>query len=263
MRLRSMAIKASIVLGIIAVLSIVSVRWQGSSPDGKGSSGIGIFLAKPTFAQEAEVSFLDEEAGIAAYVNLSQKIDMAEAKAAFRTVEKETSTYMVGSVPVPGYESTEEEDVHCFIHEDGWIVAYYLRDEPTSKIMYWKNWSGRTIGTKVKEGLISAIGATGLAPTEVRYYHFKYPTATKLMIIADTDSYKVTIPSELVIYERSFSITSYPYYFFYIDNKTVGGLTGLIPNSQMEPDVPHVIKGWRSGNNRYGSSALVLVFQEF
>ncbi len=104
---------------------------------------MGISLIRPAFAQEAEASFLEKEAGISAYTNLNQKIDLVKVKTAFRTVEKETSTYIVGSVPVPGYDEDswkEWPDVHCFVHKDGWIVAYYLADVPTSKIMYWMGW---------------------------------------------------------------------------------------------------------------------------
>ena len=52
----------------------------------KGAAGMGIFLAKPAFAQEAGMSFLEQEAGIAAYTNLGQKINLTKAKTAFRTV---------------------------------------------------------------------------------------------------------------------------------------------------------------------------------
>lgn len=258
MKLKSKIVKLSIiVLCVLGSLAIVSFIWRGNSPDGRSSSGMGIFLARPAFAQGDEMSFLEEEAGISAYTNLGQSINLTAAKKAFRTVEKETSLYIVGSVPVPGYEDNAGEDVHCFIHKDGWVVAYYLRHEPTGKIMYWKNWDKKTISTKVEEGLTAAASTTGLAPTDVKYYHFRYPDANKLMMVVDVDAFKLTIPGELAVHERSYSLSAYS--FINIDGNRVGSgtyVSGFITLSQLKPDVSHDIVCYSNG------AVIALVYQE-
>ncbi len=253
MKHKSGIVKYSLVLVFLMGLALLSALWPENAVERKSDSGMGIFLTAPAFAQEAEMSFLEREAGISAYTRLDQAVSLAKARTAFRTVEKETDTYIVGSVPVPGYESEVVEDVHCFTHKDGWVAVYYLMDEPTSKIMYWKNWDGRTISTKLEEVLTSASSALGASPTDVKYYHFKYPSANRLMVIADKDSFRITIPGELVIHERSYSWKS-GWTHMYIDDMSVGkDLIGLIPLAQLKPDVPHVVRN---------SGAIVLVYQE-
>lgn len=81
----------------------------------------------------AGTSFLEEEAGISAYTNVGEAINLGNAKTAFGTIEYETSDYIIGSVPLPDYAETE--DVHAYVHKDGWVVAYYLEDEPVAKIV--------------------------------------------------------------------------------------------------------------------------------
>jgi hypothetical protein len=256
MRLGSKVVKISLILCLIAGFAIISILWHGSSPEREWSTGMDMLLTKPAFAQEGEESFLEKEAGIAAYTNLGQGVNLAKAKTAFRIVEKETDAYVVGSVPVLGYEEETTEDVHCFVHKDGWVVAYYLRDEPTSKIMYWKSWDGKRISTKIDEGLASVSNIImGTAVTDVKYYHFKYPSASKLMIIADKDSFELTIPSELAVHERSFSaVRGYYQGWLKIDGQKIGA-SGLITLSQLKPDVSHNIE------SRYGA-VVVLVYQE-
>jgi len=250
MKLKGKATKVLLAISVLGILAIASGIWYSNIDNGKGSSGWGgISLVRPAFAQDEATSFLEKEAGMAAYTNLGQKIDLAKAKKAFRTIEKDTDTYVVGSVPVPGYESAMSEDVHCFIHKDGWIVSYYLRDEITSKIMYWGNWDGKTINTKTEAGLIFASSVLGLTPTNVKYYHFKYPEANKLMIIAKKGAFKLTIPSGLVIHERSYSTSTLSASDYgrdtrgslNVDGQNLGYGIGLITFSQFKPDVAHSI----------------------
>lgn len=214
MRFRSMVIKGSIVLGALAILSIASVRWHGSSPDREGSSGVGISLIKPAFAQESGVSFLDREAGIAAYADVGRSIDLAKAKSVFRTVERETGQYVIGSVPLPYYQETE--DVHAYIHKEGWIVTYYSRNEPAAKIVDWVNYGtdGRMAGTKLEVGMLFVYAVIGIPMKNVKYYDFRYPDANRLMIVAEAsrdtteETFKIKLPSEFAFYERSYSFYS-------------------------------------------------------
>jgi hypothetical protein len=263
MRFGSKVVKISLILCLIAGFAIVSILWHRSSSEREWSAGVDMFLAEPAFAQEGEESFLDKEAGIAAYTNLGQGVNLAKAKTAFRIVEKETDTYVVGSVPVLGYEEETTEDVHCFVHKDGWIVAYYLRDEPTSKIMYWKNWDGKRISTKIEEGLASVSNIImGTVVTDVKYYHFKYPSANRLMMIADRDSFNITVPGELVVHERTYSVTGRG---LSIDGQVISGVGGFITLAQLKPDSSHTIQsmGLSWGNwYKSGNEVIILVYQE-
>ena len=201
MRFKSRFFKISLALSILIVLVVVSMLWQKRTPEGSKSPGMGIFLARPAFAQESDASFLDREAGIAAYTNMGATLDLSKVKAVFRTVERETDTYIIGSVPIPGYEDYHKEDAHSFVHRDGWVVAYYLEGEPTTKMMDWQKWSS----TKLEMGLNAICGSMGSVPPYVRYYHFKYPDATKIMVVvkAAAESFRIMIPGSFTVSERS------------------------------------------------------------
>ncbi|MFW0860251.1 MAG: hypothetical protein AAGB97_08910 [Dehalococcoidia bacterium] len=49
----------------------------------------------------------------------------------------------------------EADDVHVYVHEDGWIVAYYLKRHPVAKIIDWNNLAV----TKLEQ----ALGMIGIA----------------------------------------------------------------------------------------------------
>ena len=99
--------------------------------------GQKLSLVSPVYALGATTvpTFLEEEAGMSMYVNIGKPIDLSKAKAVYKIIEKETTDYVVGSLSLPGLPQTD--DVHCFVHKDGWIVVYYLKGEPISKIIDW------------------------------------------------------------------------------------------------------------------------------
>lgn len=250
-------------LFVLGAFALLFTLWQGRSERNSRTGGMGISLVKPAFAQEVEASFLEQEAGIAAYTSLGQKIDLTRAKAAFKTVEKETDTYVVGSISVPGYEKYEKESVHCFVHRDGWVVVYYLKEEPTAKMINWQKLGN----TKLEMGLMEACGAAGVGLPYVRYYHFQYPDATKFMILAKvlSRSFRVMIPGSFIVYERTWSTTASSGSAIDIDGTDVSkkssgseeyGTYGLVTPTQLKPDVFHTVKP--SG----GKCAIVLVYRE-
>ena len=226
MKLRNIAIGLVISLGVLLIGALVVTGHPTSELGQKNSLSASIRgampLARPVFAEGTTAgTFLDDEAGISAYTNVGQQIDLQEAKGAFRTIEQETDTFIIGSVALPGY--VEAEDVHAFVHRDGWIASYYLRDEPAAKIVDWKSYTGgATIGTKL-EAAISLICATiGVPVGNAKYYHFKYPSANELIIAADAlqtpewdgtdsreDSFRIKIPGDFTVYERSYSHYNY------------------------------------------------------
>lgn len=197
-KVKGKLIKLGVLSGALVLFSALLGNWLAGDLTGIGDQ---LILAKPAFAQAAEASFLEQEAGIAAYVNVGHILDLAKAKAAYRTVEKETQNYIVGSVALPDYPASE--DIHVYIGREGWIVAYYMKDEPTSKIIDWLNYSPGKINTKLKLGLAVIGNFVGVAITNPGYYAFNYPTANKLMLVVDSDEFRLTIPSGIMVFERS------------------------------------------------------------
>ena len=270
MKARSRTIRFAIfmvaaILLVITVVSIVPV----SSEDSLGGKADGLVLVRPVFAQSTEASFLEEEAGIAAYVNVGQAIDLARAKGVYRTVEKETESYTIGSVALPDYPPSE--DVHAYIQRDGWIMVYYMKGEPTSKIIVWTEQSPNIIGTKFELALAVIGSALGEAVSNLKYYHFGYPNAKKLMILGDTDEFKLTIPGDFSVYERSYWANFHWAYIRWsnvygsisIDGAHVAGRSGYVGTEigtfsaiQLKPGVSHHIVLTQA------EVALVLLYRE-
>ncbi|GEM_PF-5498504 len=80
-------------------------------------------------------AFRDGEAGISAYINTSQTIDLKKLKTIFTEVEEVGDNYIIGKTPISDWGG----DINVMVYADtsGWIVAYFKNDEPASKIMQW------------------------------------------------------------------------------------------------------------------------------
>ena len=281
-------------IGIVAVLIVIVASISLYSYSNRGTidrwpySGETYLFIKPAFAQSMSTAptFLDDEAGISLYVNINRPIDLTVAKTVYRTLEKETLNYTVGSIALPGLSSNE--DVHCFVHKDGWIVTYYLKGEPISKIVDWNLWSQSTSKlnkNKLQVGLEQMTNSLGVVATGVKYYHFQYPNSNKCMIIikglvgSGENSFNVTIPDDIEVDERSWShYSEYLYYgynsYFKIDGNTINTIAGsgsvwnvtirgTLSVAQLFPSVPHVV----GVSSNYGASyqygvCLALAYQE-
>lgn len=157
-------------------------------------------------------SFLEDEAGIAAYMKAPLDIDLQRAKQAFRTIEQDTVDYIIGSVSLPGYG--EQEDPHAYVTRDGWIVVYYLKDEPVAKIIDWNAFEAtQTVEeTKLTSGISVICNYAGIGVSAIAYYHFQYPTANRLMIVVETlwgtgkvNTFTIRLPVSFAFFERSFA----------------------------------------------------------
>ncbi len=233
-------------------------------------------------------SFLEDEAGISAYVNTGSTIDLDSAKAAFQTIEYETDTYIVGSISLSGIE--EWEYVHVYVSSDGWIVAYYLKDEPASKIMRWENYNGGAMPATKLEDSISKVSANiGVAYStvedDIKYYHFKYPNANRMMLIADridvdgTDTFQFKVPTNHTIYEGSWYHYAYDTYgsntkidetevsSFASCNNCIQRNRGFCTSTQTIKGIFHEVSIYHDEStnynyNGYASVAAALIYQE-
>lgn len=199
--------KGSCLLALGSILLLVLLPFDAMAADEIGLE------APPIGALAEGDSFLTSEAGISAYGQAS-RVNLEEARNAFKTIEKETDDYIVGSVVVDGYD--EAHDVHVYIDAAGWLVAYYLIHELPGKIVDWVNYNGVNISaTKLKVALDNVLAAQYLLPfavEEVRYFHFGHPAATRMLIVTDempatgTEYFYITVPATgLYVYHRSWA----------------------------------------------------------
>lgn len=262
------------VMGVVAILLVAAVVFSGRN---SANAGQTLALEAPAFVQTsadaAPISdigtFLSNEAGISAYIQTSAPIDLNLVRGEFRTIETETEDYIIGSVAVPDHP--EEYDVHVYVHKDGWILAYYLNNEVTSKIVNVR--AGAISTTKLETAISIIASAVGEAVTGLKFYDFRYPNATHVLIVAEDAAngrdFTITLPTEFGYFDRSFAVynTNYDYdsLDFYIDNvKATRGWTGfnmtygVIPASQLLPGQSHYIM---LSNHNYPYGALVIVYR--
>lgn len=159
-------------------------------------------------AQEKGVNFLQQEAGISAYVKVGQAIDPAQVKGAFKTVETISDEYIIGEVALP--DLPESAHPHVYVNKDGWIVAYYSNNDPSSKMLQWRG-GGVITPNPLHEAILKIFAVRG---EEIKYYNFKYPDANWVMFITeavesgDEDYFHLTIPQGFRFLEASWSLHS-------------------------------------------------------
>jgi len=211
-------------------------------------------------AQEKGVNFLQQEAGISAYVNVGQKINLSQVRGAFKSVETVRDEYIIGEVALP--DLPEFAHPHVYINKDGWIVAYYTKDEPASKIVYW----GRAIAETTLQAAIRQVFSP-VKIEEIKYYHFKYPNAKRIMMITEVlegreDYFHLTIPKDLRIYEASWSLRVWYSGELWIDDARIGdfgqGVFYGDLTSRLRVDFRHTITvKWDNE-----SAVIVLIYEE-
>lgn len=212
-----------LVRSVLIATIVVAVFWVFLVYTGRATSSAlstHHHMLAPSFIQTAHaadnaLSFIESEAGISAYYQIPGGITLSVIKPLFRTVEKETTDYLVGSIAVPDWYA-ESEDVHVYVHKDGWVLAYYLKADPVSKLFDWKNYTPGNVVTKFDTILKRVADQLQVAAPPATYYHFQQPNANSLLLIAErrmknaqteSDSFEVKLPDPLTYYERSWSLT--------------------------------------------------------
>jgi hypothetical protein len=191
---------------------LLTQRTPNGAPE-RGTGDGSFSLVPPAFAQGAPAeTFPASEAGISAYFNLGEEIDLARARKVFRGIEADEAGYMIGSLELPGL--AEDMWPHVYITKSGWILAYYSKLDPTSKLMQWAGYQRDNLTTTtLRDALVLVCQQMALDPSKadssLHYYHFQYPDATRLLIAVDSvageDTFQFTIPFELSLYEASLS----------------------------------------------------------
>ncbi len=176
------------------------------------------FLSIASVSAEVSSTFPKNEAGISAYtktedINENNNVSkLAEAVAFLEALEggdvSGETTYLTGKIPV----KIEIEEHFFYVYPniyldlEGWIVAYFKEDVPTSKIIQWTGYTPENMSPTVLEEAIKIMGE-GLAlsyPT-LKYYHFQYPEANRMTLIIDTiygeenykNNFSVVIPGTI------------------------------------------------------------------
>lgn len=214
--------KWALLVGLVVVASLLVSFFSGQgplSPDGDGQRGV-LLLTPPVFAQAGTAHFPAVEAGVAAYLKLDRQVELDKVRDLFRGIRAQGEKYLIGVIELTGLP--EEAWPHLYVDTEGWILGYYSKYDPTSKLVYWGGYEGGPVMTTTLREAIKKF-AVGLftklllpfdfATVErgLRYYHFKYPDATQLLLAVDaisiegSDSFRYAIPQGVVVREMSWA----------------------------------------------------------
>lgn len=200
----------------------------------------------------AATGFAANESGISAYVNFGTTIDLDMAASAYKIIEDRTSTYIIGIVAVP--DANDYELPHVYTSTDGWVMAYYPKEQPRALIMPWGQFDKNTpdlsllTNTRLDEAISIVASAQRVAYSTIKsntkYYDFQYPNANSLTLIAESrattgvDSFRFRVPNEFTLYSASWEYYSYDscrsaYYcnnpgsYFQLDGNQFSGTDGV------------------------------------
>lgn len=256
--IKGKAIKSFLLLCILSGFAILLMLWPGEKEKGKSDRGKmleEIGLLKPAFAQEVPEAFPADEAGISAYVNAGQNIDLEKAKKAFVGIRAEGDDYVIGIMGLEGLP--EDEFPHMYLSQSGWILAYYSKIAPASRIMQWHGYTGGPITTTTLQDAIAKICPEirvdfSKVKDNIAYYHFQYPEATKMVMSVDMvtegkeDAFNFLIPFNVTLFEGSWSLRgceSYGTWYrssLYLDGGKISDSKG-IENDKFQ--APHLTLG--------------------
>jgi hypothetical protein len=227
-------------------------------------------------SMDNEGAFPQGEAGLAAYINTGQIIDLDKLKTIFTNVEEVGDNYILGVVQIPDWGGNIA--LHLYADTDGWIVSYLKKDEPVSMVMQWgtSDADNPTIGviksTTLEDALYKAGDAAGvgIVSNGVRYYHFGFPNANRMMIIvkvqatAGSSIHQIEIPANYVLFDSAYY--HYAYYYTWCSSNcgynseghSWGGSTLKIDGSAISNaatgDKGKGNYGWWRGMDRYKSA---------
>jgi len=267
---------------VVVVIAVLLVVFGLSRPATPANADNVFSLQSPPFVGIARAetlsatSVITDEAGMSAWFQASTSINLNDVRDVFRTIETETADYIIGSVPVTNYP--ESDDVHVYVHTDGWILAYYLAPDPVGKIFDWRAYhdGGRaSISTKLENTIALLASEAGVVFSNATYYNFRYPNATHLMLIVEwvysgTDSCEINLPGSFAYYERSWSLggdTGGWDSWYKVDGMEVHRWSGYhdwhtaegtLTPTQLPPDQPHWIEIGVEGSIFYVSCLVYL-----
>jgi len=100
----------------IILLGLTLLAKPDQAQPAETQAGQGLALQPPAFLKSAHAAglaqvdfgFIVEEAGITAYTNLNQELDLATLESRFKTIRQQTDQFISGIMIAPGYERLTE-----------------------------------------------------------------------------------------------------------------------------------------------------------
>jgi len=175
--------------------------------------GISFILIRPAKGENS-ITFPVSEAGIAAYTSSSVPLTLEHLTKAGDELVRNGESYVI--VKVKNLGGIDNSPVHVYIGLDGWIVSYYLRKEPRSKMIITGGGSPKAqiVSTTLQKAIEKVCSQMEVnCFSSVKYYDFEFPEANKITLVAQALNYDynsrqkdffVNVPGTL--YEASYTI---------------------------------------------------------
>lgn len=219
-------------------------------------------------AVNANAAFPVNEAGISAYVNMSQSIDFTKVADLF-VLQNVTvgDTYIIGQIQ--GYKAK------VYVGADGWVIAYLPNGTLASSLFDWTrfltNPNANNVTNTLEDSIRMVSEAIGtnfsIIKPKIQYYNFRYPNATNMTMILETkygigtNEFNVLVPSNSTVYESSYNFYSAPGYYddLIIDRITNLESSSAIKSYSLTKDFLHTI-GVRVDSSSNSNSGVAWVF---
>lgn len=236
-----------VIIGLLVanlVVGIVKSPSDSLQSDANADGAIG--LLRPWFIDEAlasddrsarAIADISSEAGISAYVKTPAAINLTLAAKAFTSTTATNANYIMGTITPAGYDAYWGAQV--MVHKTGWIMAWYHKDWLASTVVHVND---KTFANKTKLSLAIDKVTTELRlnPLNPTYYHFKYPTANRMLIarksLVSGHKMRVSYPSSFTYFDTSayYEYDTEATEYFAISGKC--NITNNIPNSRADND---------------------------
>ena len=180
-----------------------------------------VFLCLFMAENASATTFSVDEAGISAYVKVSDSIDLHGAMdnllPHIAEVIEVNPTYFIVTVT-----NDDNQNTHLYVGADGWVISYYLGSEYVSKIVRWNIVSEEdptpeevTSMTTLEEVISKTCDAAGIdyetIKSGIKFYDFEHPNANRMIFAVDmqieggSNSFYIAIPPEVTVKESSYS----------------------------------------------------------
>jgi hypothetical protein len=181
---------------------------------------LSLFMAGNAAATDG-TTFPVDDAGISAYVKVSESIDLHTVldylMPSISYIIETNPTYFIVNLT-----NDDNQITHLYVGADGWVIPYYLGTDKVSKVVRWNSTSSQyhppqsVINmTTLEELIFKTCAAIGIdyetIKSDIKYYDFEHPDANRMMIAVDmksgsgSDSFYMAIPSEVSVNESAYS----------------------------------------------------------
>lgn len=187
-----------------------------------------LFMAGNAAATDG-TTFPVDDAGISAYVKISDSIDLHTVldylMPRISYIIETNPTYFIVNLT-----NDDNEITHLYVGADGWVIPYYLGTDEVSKVVRWNITSSQvptpenvSSMTTLEEVIFKTCAAIGVdyetIKSDIKYYDFEHPDANRMMVAVDmlsgpgSNSFYLAIPAEVSVKESAYSHYKFDYYW--------------------------------------------------